>query len=76
MGKHLLKIALKELENLNSKEKFIVKDLFKGYEWNRFTRGERLNLGVLFLAEVRESKEINIKELGKNSSNQQMYEKN
>lgn len=44
----LLNIAIKETENLNEGEEFLVRDLFKGYEWNRFSRSERLLLGTLF----------------------------
>lgn len=31
----LLEEAIKETENLNEGEVFLVKDLFKGYVWNR-----------------------------------------
>lgn len=31
----LLELALKETENLNDGEVFLVKELFKRYEWNR-----------------------------------------
>ena len=31
----LLNSAIKETENLNQGEVFLVRDLFKGYEWNR-----------------------------------------
>lgn len=42
----ILNIAIKETENLSQGE---VRDLFKGYEWNRISRSERLLLGTLFL---------------------------
>lgn len=45
----LLELALKETENLNDGEVFLVKELFKGYEWNRIPRKDRLLLGTLFL---------------------------
>jgi len=38
----LLEEAIKETENLNEGEVFLVKDLFKGYVWNRIPRKDRL----------------------------------
>ena len=45
----LLDEAIKETENLHEGEVFLVKDLFKGYVWNRIPRKDRLLLGTLFL---------------------------
>ena len=45
----LLSKAINETARLNKGETFIVRDLFKGYEWNRISRGDRLLLGTLFL---------------------------
>lgn len=45
----LLEEAIRETENLNEDEVFLVKDLFKGYVWNRIPRKDRLLLGTLFL---------------------------
>ena len=45
----LLDAATAELDNLYSGEVFLVKDLFKGYVWNRVPRSIRLMLGTLFL---------------------------
>ena len=73
----LLERALNEIPNLNSKEKFLVKDLFKGYEWNRLSINERRNLGRFFFEESQNPylKNGNIVALEKNSANQQMYQK-
>jgi hypothetical protein len=71
----LLNVAITELGNIKSGEVFLVKDLFKGYEWNRLDRAVRLNLGILFLNEVRNNPSLNIEVLGKTSSNQQKYKK-
>lgn len=38
----LLDMAKRELANLKSGEIFLVRDLFKGYEWNRISRSDRL----------------------------------
>ena len=43
--KLLMKKALNELTNLQSGE-FLLKDLFKGYAWNRPDRNIRLKLGL------------------------------
>jgi hypothetical protein len=45
----LLETAISELSNVEPGEIFLVRDLFKGYEWNRISRSDRLLLGVLFL---------------------------
>jgi len=46
---NLLEVALLETKNINRDEEFLVRDLFKGYEWNRIPRNDRLLLGTLFL---------------------------
>ena len=68
----LLIQAIKETELLFSGEKFLVRDLFKGYEWNRVSRSDRLLLGTLFLNYVSQN-ESKVKPLGKSSSGQQQY---
>lgn len=68
----LLDIAIKETENLNEGEEFLVRDLFKGYEWNRICRSERLLLGTLFLNYVNMKKNY-IQAIEKTSSGQQRY---
>ncbi|HBD01230.1 MAG TPA: hypothetical protein DC053_20850 [Lachnoclostridium sp.] len=70
----LLGFAVKETENLNDGEIFLLKDLFKGYEWNRIPRNERLLLGTLFLNYVNTTK-YPIKAIEKTSSGQQKYKK-
>lgn len=68
----LLNHAIKETENLKQGEVFLVRDLFKGYEWNRISRSERLLLGTLFLNYVNTSK-ASIQAIEKTSSGQQKY---
>ena len=69
----LLQEALEEIKNLNSEEVFLVKDLFKGYIWNRIPLNNRLRLGRSFLYEV--EKNSSIIQLEKNVSGQQKYKK-
>jgi hypothetical protein len=45
----LLIIAESELQNIQQGEVILLRDLFKGYEWNRISRSDRLLLGTLFL---------------------------
>ncbi|HHW38042.1 MAG TPA: single-stranded DNA-binding protein [Bacillales bacterium] len=68
----LLEEAIKETKNLNQGEVFLVKDLFKGYVWNRIPRKDRLLLGTLFLNRVSKMNG-NLKAIEKTSSNQQRY---
>ncbi|HAN10674.1 MAG TPA: hypothetical protein DCP90_08705 [Clostridiales bacterium] len=69
----LLNQALKEVEKLNKGEVFLVKDLFKGYEWNRIPKEDRLLLGRLFLNEMEKEHVTEIQILDKTSSKQQKY---
>lgn len=70
----LLEAAIKETENIEEGESFLVKDLFKGYFWNRIGRGDRLLLGTLFLNYVNNAKGC-IVAIEKNISGQQRYRK-
>lgn len=70
----LLEEAIIETDNLNEGEVFLVKDLFKGYVWNRIPRKNRLLFVTLFLNWVNKM-EGNIEAIEKTSSNQQRYKK-
>lgn len=70
----LLKIAKLETENVQVDEIFLLKDLFKGYEWNRISRSDRLLLGTLFLNYIR-FENVGIEAIEKTSSGQQLYKK-
>lgn len=70
----LLLLAKAELNNVPSGTVFLVKDLFKGYEWNLYPKNVRLMLGTLFLNYI-ESENTSIHKLEKTSSNQQKYKK-
>ena len=69
----LLKSAVSETKYLNEGESFLVKDLFKGYLWNRIPRGDRLLLGSMFLSYVGSSQDCHIVVSNKGASGQQMY---
>lgn len=68
----LLTRAIDETKHLNHNEIFLVRDLFKGYEWNRISRSDRLLLGTLFLNYVHTTGTY-IEPIEKTSSRQQKY---
>lgn len=68
----LLETAKSEVSNFNSGEIFLVRDLFKGYEWNRISRSNRLLLGTLFLNFIN-TNDIGVFPIEKTSSGQQRY---
>ncbi len=71
----LLEKAIRETENIRKDETFLLKDLFRGYEWNRIDRRNRLLLGTLFLNYVNKMKG-DVAAVEKNVSGQQKYIKN
>ena len=70
----LLSKAVLESKRILSNEIFLVKDLFKGYEWNRIPRKDRLLLGTLFLNYINKEKS-DIVPIEKTCSGQQKYKK-
>ena len=69
----LLQEAIKTLDQLESGDSFVVKDLFPGIRWNKFPKNERLTLGTLFLNYAKTEGSNKITPDGKNSANQQRY---
>lgn len=69
----LLEYAISEAKKISNEEIFLVRDLFKGYEWNRIPRKDRLLLGTLFLNYINK-KDLNIVPIEKTSSGQQKYQ--
>ncbi|WMJ88252.1 single-stranded DNA-binding protein [Anaerocolumna sp. MB42-C2] len=70
----LLEEAISETDNLMDGEIFLLKDLFKGYVWNRIAVKDRLLLGTLFLNYVQQGK-CYMYAIEKTSSHQQLYQK-
>ena len=68
----LLDVAKSEMLNLKYGEVFLVRDLFKGYEWNRISRSNRLLLGTLLLNYIKND-EVGVVPIEKTSSGQQRY---
>lgn len=71
----LLKEAINELKNVKCGTIFVVKDLFRGYQWNEIDKKIRLDLGRTFLNEIKAGNIKEIEILEKNSANQQKYKK-
>lgn len=71
----LLARAIEESKKLYSDEIFLLRDLFKGYEWNRISRSDRLLLGTLFLNYVH-THGTHLEAIEKTSSGQQKYKVN
>lgn len=70
----LIEIGKSELSNILLEEVFLVRDLFKGYEWNRISRSDRLLLGTLFLNYIK-TNNTGIIPIEKTSSGQQRYKR-
>ena len=71
----LVDYAISEIAKLNSGEKFMVRDLFLGYEWNRLSNYVRAQVGYGFFHQyAKEEKQVTPN--GKSAQNQQKYKKN
>ncbi len=70
----LLNEALDEVKRIRQGENFLLKDLYKGYEWNRIPARHRSMLGSLFLEYI-DKNDIGVKIIEKTSSKQQRYRK-
>jgi len=70
----LLEFAVREITNVEPGEIFLLRDLFKGYVWNRISRSDRLLLGTLFLNYINTANNL-VTPIEKTSSGQQKYKK-
>lgn len=70
----LLQIAKTATEELNPKEQFLLKELFRGFEWNRIKKSNRTKLGGLFYSYAN-GDESDITVVKKTLQNQWVYEK-
>lgn len=70
----LLNEALNEVKHLNREEVFLLKDLYKGYVWNRIPARHRSMLGTLFLEYIKQN-DIGVEIIEKTSSKQQKYQR-
>jgi hypothetical protein len=73
--KDLLQIAKGAMNELQESEEFIVKDLFRSFEWNRIDVGNRSRLGAMFFNFSKNDDKLIIVGIGKTAQNQQKYRK-
>lgn len=72
----LFEIVIRTLDDVKTGESFIVKELFRGFEWNRIPKGNRTKLGSMVLSYANSNDGTSvIKPLGKTPQNQQIYKK-
>ena len=72
----LFDIAVSILNEVDSGEIFIVRDLFRGFEWARIPKGDRTKLGSMFLAYANgDIGSAIIEPVDKTPQNQQKYKK-
>ncbi|MEG1415619.1 MAG: DUF1413 domain-containing protein [Clostridium sp.] len=67
--------AVGTLSDLEPGEIFIVKQLFRGFEWERIEKGNRTKLGSMFFSYANNAGAEIIVPLNKTAQNQQRYEK-
>jgi hypothetical protein len=71
----LFELAKASTNDVASNEIFIVKDLFRGFEWNRISKGNRTKLGSMYFSYAQNEGKHDILPLGKTPQNQQQYKK-
>lgn len=71
----LFNVAVDTLSDLQPGEEFIVKQLFRGFEWERIDKGNRTKLGSMFFNYANNNGSNFIEPLGKTPQNQQKYMK-
>ena len=69
----LLETSIKTISEILPGEKFIVRELFRGFEWNRIGKSNRTKLGGMFYRYITDHKDLSIEPLGKTPQNQQIY---
>ena len=67
--------AILSAKDVASGEVFIVRDLFRGFEWNRIPKGMRIKLGSMFFAYAQGAASNEFAILDKTPQNQQKYRK-
>ena len=68
-------MAIAAVCQVEADEEFTVRDLFRGFEWNRIPKGNRTKLGGIFLSYAQGEGSSKLEILGKTPQNQQMYRK-
>lgn len=71
----LLNKAKTKIELLPVGERFEVKSLFQGVDWEKVSVGQRRSFGKFFSNEVDDGKVSHVRKIGKASNNHMQYEK-
>lgn len=72
----LFDIVVRTLDDVKPGESFTVRELFRGFEWNRIQKGNRTKLGSMVLAYSKnETGSSVLLALNKTPQNQQIYKK-
>lgn len=71
----LLNVSKATVNELHKGETFILKDLFRGFEWERIPKGDRTKLGSSFSNFVENEGSNLIICIGKTPQNQLKYQK-
>jgi hypothetical protein len=71
----LMNVATATIAEVDQGEEFLVKDLFRGFEWNRIAKGNRTKLGSMFYNYALHQASAQLMPLGKTPQNQQKYKK-
>lgn len=72
----LMEYAKKSLQEVESGDgEFVLRDLFRGFEWNRIRKGNRTKLGSMFLSFAQHDGAMTIEATEKTSQNQQKYKR-
>ena len=72
---NLFDMAVEATRDVVPGETYIVRDLFRGFEWNRIQKGNRTKLGAMYFSYAKTEAPSEIESLGKTPQNQQMYRK-
>ena len=60
-------------EKISIGQKFEVKELFNGYDWDNIPKGNRIYFGKLFANEVRSGNVANVEPSGRANNNHLLY---
>lgn len=72
---NLFEISKNTISDLKTNEVFIVKELFRGFEWNRISESSHVQLGSKFFNYANNDGSVHIEVLDKTLKNQQKYKK-
>lgn len=67
--------AEQQIRNLSCGYTFVLKDLFKGVEWDELQKGQKIYLGKKFKNAVTEGRFEGIRYIGKAENNSAKYQK-